>query len=938
MSQPHFKRLLPMMMIGLGTLALQAKTISPEEAISRISSGSNAPGLVRTHAPKATLVRCVTTQKGNSALYLYDMTGRPGYIVLSADDRLPAMLGYSETGNLSDPNLPDGLRWWLDMMTDEAQNVFELISEEEPESVYIPPSLGPAVDPLVKAVWGQTEPFNMFTPIIEESQSPTGCVATALTQIMNYHKWPLAPKGQISYKDSSTPANNYSMTFDGMTFDWDQITDEYDEESSEESKIAVSNLMKAVGYGVKMNYGKSSSGATDANACEAMKTFFGYSSDARMLRRESYTRDEWDKMLYSFISSGLPLYYTGRDAVWIGSGGHAFVCDGYDGAGFFHYNWGWNGKYNGFFLTSCLTPAGAGTGGFINGYNYTQSIMANLHPDNDKEYKLLDYVTGDKFELSISSMSVAATLSRGLGSDAFDVAISLTPAGSESPVFCPLGKGSNGNKKWTIPQDAFESLDKSVLYDLRLVWRRDSESEWSRIIPESTGLVVYTPGFMGGRLAWDNDNWKFTTDFVDQNPMNLMISDIAINDQDYYLTGKSNKFTFTLKNLGRDYEYHAARCYVVNDETGKEELFFNTSFQTTPLQSSNIKYTIKDTKTLTPGNYHFRFINVNYLQEIPCDKEYTMKVYDDNQIITFDDGTFVYSIIPEQPLVLTGTVTGEKVGGDVVIPTQVTNDGKTYTVEQIQPALTDLLDKNTLTSLRIDYPITSVGASELSSCKVLKELYLPETVREIARYGCAYNYELQKLVLPSRLDIVGDYAFYGLKALEELTVPVIENIPVRSFYNVNLLKSIIIPEGVKEIGESAFYYCNVCSSIEFPSTLESIGKRAFTTYDKTPIEVKVYRFVPPTMDPDAFSSTSYKVSKLLVPQGSKAFYAANPSWSKFSNIEEFVVTGIEAIEEAAEPDFVWFTLDGLRLTTKPSAAGIYLRLNRATAKTEKVIL
>lgn len=866
------------------------------------------------------------------------MANRPGYMILSADDKLPAMLGYSETGNLSDDDLPDGLQWWLNMIADEAQTVIDQIDDDDAQDIYTPPSLGPAVEPLVKSTWGQTDPYNMFTPVIEENQSPTGCVATALTQVMNYHKWPTAPKGQITYSDTSKPANTYSMTFDGMTFDWDLITDSYDEQSSEESKIAVSNLMKAVGYGVKMTYGKSSSGATDANAIEAMKNFFGYSGDARMLRRESFTRDEWDSMLYSFLSAGLPLYYTGRDAVWLGSGGHAFVCDGYDGNGYFHYNWGWNGKYNGWFVTTCLVPAGAGTGGFINGYNYTQSIMSNLHPDNGKEYNLYDYVLGTGFSLSTTTNSVSASLTKGLAGDKFETGLSFTHADSTTPAVCILGNGINGKNSWNIPTDFLDGLDKSITYDLRLVWRPDSESEWTRVIPEASGLLVYNAAYMGGHLAWDNEKWNFTEAYVDQNPMNLMVSNVGINDSDYYLSGKENSFSFTLVNTGKDYEYHAARCYAVNTSTGKEELFFNSSFEINPGLTKNIKYTIKDTKTFDSGEYRLRFINVNTLQEIPTDKTYTMNVFTQDDVITFDDGTFTYSIVPGQSLILTGTLSGDKVGGDVTIPAVVTNGDQTYEVGNIQSSLSELLDKNTLTSLRIEYPITSLGTSELSSFKVLTELHLPETLREVGKYGCAYNYEMKKLTLPSRLDVISDYAFYGLNALEELKLPVIEVIPQRSFYNCKVLKEIIIPEGVKEIGESVFYGCDECISIVIPATMESIGKRAFTTYSKLPMEVKVERVVPPTIDPDTFTSSTYKASTLMVPKGTMNLYMADPSWSKFNKIEEFVLTGIDSITEVDLTECLWFTVDGIRLPSAPSASGIYIRFDRMNNKTDKIIL
>lgn len=938
MNQPNrLMRLLPITLLGLSAFTLPAKQITPEESLHRLSTAPAAPSLLRAHTPKARLVKSITTDLSANALYLFDLTDRPGYFVMSADDCLPPLLGYSESGTLADDDLPDGLQWWLNMMADEASVA---IQAEDNEGVKLPPSLGPAIEPLVKARWGQTEPYNTYTPIISENQSPTGCVATALTQIMYYHQWPLSPKGSITYQDSSTPKNTYSMTFDGIDFKWDLMTDTYDDESSEESKEAVATLMKAVGFGVKMNYGKSSSGATDANANEGMINYFGYSKDAQMLRRESFTRNEWDSMLYSMLSAGLPIYYTGRDAVWLGSGGHAFVCDGYDGNGYFHYNWGWNDKYNGYFLTTCLVPAGAGTGGFINGYNYTQSVMANLHPDNSSEFSLYEYVRGSKFSLSLANDQVAATLEHGpvTNNDSFQTGICITSPDSEDALYYVLGSATAGAGKWTLPADLLESLDKTVNYDLRLVWRNDENSEWKRILPLAEGLLVYNPCVMGGHLTYNDDQWQFAAASVDYNPIPLVISDITINDNGCYISGKENTFTYTITNTDNDYEFHAARCYAV-DETGAETLFFNTSIEMNPSETRKIKYTIKDTKTFPKGEYTLRFINVNSEKEIPCDKTYQMTVYEFDDILSFDDGTFVYSIIPGQPAILTGTVSGEKATGDILIPAEVTHEGETYPIGSIQLSWSNLLDNANVTSLRIEYPLTKIAKNAFSSFTNLTEVHIPECVREIEDYAFAYNKLMQKVTLPSRLDAWGARAFYNCYALEEISLPLCEVIPEYSFYHCQSLNKIVVPEGVREIGRSAFYYCDVLEYLELPSTLETLGLYAFTSYsiDATKLVIKVNAVTPPQIESSSFASSTYKNATLKIPGGTRSLYAADPNWSKFIHMEEFTgPMGVDTIDSMPE-EIQWFTIDGQILSATPTQPGIYLK-STAGKKTEKIII
>lgn len=937
---PHFhlRHLFAISVLGLATLVLSGKTITPEEAIAGVSGKHNAPGYVRKQASDANFVNCVTTEKGEPALYLFDMQQKPGYLILSADDRLPLVLGYSENGNLSDPDLPEGLRWWIEMIADEAGAVFSEAGDTGSD-IYTPPSLGPAVEPLVKAVWGQNAPFNMFTPIIDEKQSPTGCVATAITQVMNHYKWPVNPKGEISYKDLSSSSNIYSMTFDGMTFDWDLIADTYNDDSSEDSKIAVADLMKAVGYGVRMTYGKSESSTSDTYALEGMINYFGYTKDAKIFRRESFTRDEWEKLLYFFLSKGHPLFYSGRDAVWLGSGGHAFVCDGYDGNGYFHYNWGWDGRYNGYFLTSCLTPAGAGTGGYINGYNYSQTIMANLYPDNGIVYDKYEYVLADSFSLSMSDKNVTSTLISNFSEGvSFETGLSLTCDGSDNHQICWLGQGKSGKNTWSLTDDFINNLDESKAYDLRFVWRSDNESEWEKVIPESKGLLVYNPVYISGQLIHTKDQWQFTPGYLDFDRKNLHISNVTINDADYFLSGKINNFSFTLTNADNDYAYQATRCYAINVETGKEEIFFNTSLEARPSESMDIKYTIKESKTLPAGEYTLRFMDVNYLADIPTDKQYTMKVYDDSQVISFDDGTFVYSLIPDQPLILTGTVGGGKASGDVVIPDEVSYQDQTYSVGKMQLSLSNLIDKTAVTSLRIDYPLTKIGNSELSSCKALTELHLPESLRSVGQYGCAYNSSLKKLTMPPVLDYLGPRSFYGISELEELEMPVVDTIPDRCFYNCKKLQKIVIPEGVKSIGNGAFYYCDELNTLELPSTLESIASMAFITYSDVPMEVSVYRNDPPAIESIAFGSAKAKISKLIVPKGSVESYRQDPYWGKFGTIEELITTGIDEIRDSSDLNLEWFDLSGVRLEDKPTNPGVYVRRNITTGAGEKVVV
>lgn len=925
----RFMRLSLLLLGSLGSLSVLALPLTPEEALQRISV--NSPTGIQKRIPMARpqYVRPVKTSAGTQAIYLFDYPNQGGYLILSADDRFSPVLGYSDKGNLSDENLPDGLRWWLNSIADEISAVIDSNAEIIKYSDSAPAEATEPVQ-LVQTKWGQTDPYNKYTPVISEKQSPTGCVATALSQVMNYYQWPPAPVGEVTYEDTSKPKNTYSMVYDGITFNWDAMLPEYDEESSEESIDAVATLMKAVGYGVHMTYGASSSGATDANAIEAMKNFFKYSSDVHHIRRESFLREEWDNMLYSQLKAGMPLYYTGRDAVWLGSGGHAFVCDGYDGNGYFHFNWGWNDKYNGYFLTSCLTPAGAGTGGYINGYNYTQSVFVNMHPDDGKEYDLYDFVIGSKFSLSSNFSSVSATLSRGLNEGEFEVGLSLNPSDDkEAKTYIALGTASDGSKTWQLTEPLTSGLDSEKAYDLRMVWRENGENDWRRLPGISDGLLVYNQTPMGGTLSMDGQTWKFNAELVDLPEVKTLISDIKINDDDYYIAGASNKYSFHLENQLDDFVHHPLRCYV-KDSKGNEILFFNTTMDMEPEESSTHTYSMKANDKITAGEYTFRFIDVVTLQEIPCDKEYSMKVFDDTNSKTFDDGSFCYTVLDDGRGLLTKTVTGSSLSGDIHIPASVTYEDREYVLSTIIPSLSSIVNKQAVTSIRIDYPFTELPGSSFSSCTELKELILPPTIRRIGKYAGAFNKKMITLVLPDELDFMDEYAFGACNALENVNIPVMDTIPPSAFYSPQMLNEIVIPEGVKVIGDKAFQYNKNLERIVLPSTLENVGPNAFSSYfspEKDLKEVKIFALTPPDAISSAFSSGSYKSATLKVPGGTKNDYLNHPVWSKFNNIEEFqTTTGIDEIEDSSAA-YVWYTIDGQRLFQQPTTPGIYIRVS-----------
>ena len=203
----------------------------------------------------------------------------------------------------------------------------------------------------------------------------TGCVATAMAQIVNYHRWPERCTGSVKYYWTNG-ADTLRMDMTTVTPDWGNMVDIYNSSASAAQQQAVAELMKACGYASHMNYGTSASGAFTMNMLIGLIDNFGYAKSIEMLPRDCYTLAEWVGILHNELVNNRPVYYAGSD-----TGGHAFVVDGFRSPGYFHINWGWGGMSDGYFVITALDPDSQGIGGSSSGYNYDQEAVIGIRKD-----------------------------------------------------------------------------------------------------------------------------------------------------------------------------------------------------------------------------------------------------------------------------------------------------------------------------------------------------------------------------------------------------------------------------------------------------------------------------------------------------------------------------------------------------------------------------
>lgn len=366
------RKILLLITAMIGTMSVSANHLTPSEALARaVNETSTASSAKRVATQKVQPVYSVD-RGSQSMAYVFASNDAPGFIVVSADDCVDAVLGYSDDGTFDAENIPENMQAWLDGYARQ----IEWAAAHHVTAAKATVKQRADVAPKVTTMWNQDAPYNNLCPVVSNKHCYTGCVATAMAQILNYHKWPERGTGSTSYTCKFTSGSQtLSMDFSEVTFEWDKMLDEYTSKSPEENQTAVATLMKACGYAAQMVYSTSASGALSNVAARGLVNYLGYDRGLSIQLRDWYGIEEWADLVYDELTTNGPVYYDGEGT----GGGHAFVCDGYRSAdGFFHFNWGWGGMSNGYFKLSALEPQTQGAGGVSYAYNWEQSIMKGL--------------------------------------------------------------------------------------------------------------------------------------------------------------------------------------------------------------------------------------------------------------------------------------------------------------------------------------------------------------------------------------------------------------------------------------------------------------------------------------------------------------------------------------------------------------------------------
>lgn len=318
-----------------------------------------------------------------SLYYIFNI-GTSGYILVSADDNLYPVIGYSFETDWPKEELPAHLRFWMDGIS---QSIKEVLAKGSPADatigsaweryrssvpVSLPDEMMLDVEPLITDIWDQDFPYNAMCPQDAGSggsyngRVPVGCVATAMSQIMHYWRHPLTGTGSHCIVPQQNEYGQQCANFGNTTYEWNGITDN---PTTECDPVAV--LAWHCGISVDMQYGPGGSGTYTYKVANALETYFKYSTSATYLERGNYSTAQWTNLVKTELDAGRPVEYSGSGS----GGGHAWVCDGYQGTDYFHMNWGWGGAYNGYFYLNNLNPGGTT-------FNSNQAGVFQIQPNS----------------------------------------------------------------------------------------------------------------------------------------------------------------------------------------------------------------------------------------------------------------------------------------------------------------------------------------------------------------------------------------------------------------------------------------------------------------------------------------------------------------------------------------------------------------------------
>lgn len=600
--------------LSAAILTATASPLTPDEALNRIQPDAQ----MRLGGERPELVMTGRSMAGKPTFYVFSTASRT--IIASADDVAVPLLGYIDSGNFDPARMPPQMKSFFESYS------AEIAAATASGRIHITKAAASraerqAIEPLCRTGWNQDAPYNDLCPVKNGDRTYTGCVATAMAQVMKYFSYPTKGSGSVSY---SWNKQTLSLDLSATEFDWGSMLDRYDASSSAASKTAVATLMKACGYVVGMNYGTADDGGSGAPSIAivpGLVNYLNYDKATDLVYRDMFTLDDWNRKIYDNIRNIGPVVYCGSSS----TGGHAFVIDGYSSDDFFNVNWGWGNAYDGYFKLSALNPDGQGIGGYDGGYNYNQTAVVGMRKP----------VAGS--QKPAPTMGIFGTLKaiaqgRTLYFVSEDGGIINTSAWPGNFIFGILLTDSGGSTS-TLASDDLGTLDagqgytqlnvempeniRNGIYTVSLAYKVNGASDWAPI--KGNGGIV----------------WQTEIEVSDNGLIVLDAADGSITATDMtagkFVNGLENTITVTFKNTGTtalNRKVLALICTIDGQSANVRQQFASADIGLEGRESGEFKFTGTVDSELTPGKYYLVFASQDYRETYS--QFYDITVYDPN--------------------------------------------------------------------------------------------------------------------------------------------------------------------------------------------------------------------------------------------------------------------------------------------------------------------
>lgn len=559
---------LTLVILSLGSVWAAPRDKSSLKAIAEAhfakhSTKSTQKSIVQNegNAILVTSSKALLGDKREDAFYIYGAE-EGGFVILSADDRLPLVLGYAEEGTVNTSSIPDGL---LDLLN-SYQTMSEQLAEDtvrfsKKEILSSSNTLPEKVTPLLGRIrWSQDYPYYNSCPTISGTKTLVGCAATSMATIMRFYEYPSQGTGSSSYSWNGSTLN---MDFSAHSYNWNLIRERYlyelqgdrvtttDHFSSEEANEAA-KLCYDVALSIQMSFGvdASSSTNTEKMVAKALTNNFNYDKNIQFFYRDYFSSSEWLNLLKEEVVNGRPIYFRGGQSA---SNGHIMVIDGYDSSNLMHFDFGWGGTMNGYYYLAEVNPATSGAGITENptdGYNLSQFAVLGIQPPTTSSNYRPHFITTSTLTSSSSSIKAGNTfklgatlLNKGTDFSGYYCAALLNSEGEitvlSQNTFSATMSSSSSKKELTctVPTN-LEDGD----YTLCFMTRATTSDEWSIVRSSSTIAHTLDAEIAEGTLTISTPSTA------------ISLKDATITIPHALYNGLSGNYTLTITNGDTDFK------------------------------------------------------------------------------------------------------------------------------------------------------------------------------------------------------------------------------------------------------------------------------------------------------------------------------------------------------------------------------------------------